>query len=116
MPIKKRVETESTAAAAEPKTAKRATKKTTAEPKAATARKPAAKPATLSVTAAATHKATARRTATKTVVAPAFDVDVHREEVEREAYLIWAGRGHEHGQAHEDWLRAIELVKARHQN
>ncbi|MBA3973078.1 MAG: hypothetical protein C0504_02535 [Candidatus Solibacter sp.] len=109
MPTKKRVETES--AAAEPKPARRAAKKTTAEPKAAAARKTAAKP----VTAAATHKATARRTATKKAAAPAFHVDLHREEVEREAYLIWASRGHEHGQAHEDWLRAIETVKARHQ-
>lgn len=113
MPTKKRVETESTTAAAEAKPAKRATKKSASEPKAATARKPAAKPATPPVTPAATHKAPAKRTVTKKAAAPAFDVDSHRQEIEREAYLIWVGRGHEHGQAHEDWLRAIEIVKAR---
>lgn len=114
MPTKKKVEAESIAA--EPKPAKRAAKKAAPETKAAPARKTAAKSPSKPVTAAATHKAPAKRPAAKKPAAPEFSVDTYREEIEREAYLIWAGRGHEHGQAHEDWLRAIEIVKSRHQN
>lgn len=114
MPTKKKAATE-TIAAADPKPAKRAAKKAAAEPKATSTRKPAVKPAIQPVTAAATHKATARRTTAKKAAAPVFNVEQHRAEIEREAYLIWAGRGHEHGQEQEDWLRAIELVKARYQ-
>lgn len=113
MPTKKKVETEPTAT--EPKPAKRATKKTAAEPKAAATRKATEKAAAKPITAAATHKAPAKRVVARKAAAPAFDVEMHREEIEREAYLIWAGRGHEHGQAHADWLRAIETVKARYQ-
>ena len=99
MPVKKKVEI-AAVPAAEPKPAKRATKKAAAAaPKA---------------TAAATHKAPATR-ATKKAAAAVFDAELHRAEIEREAYLAWVSRGHEHGQEHEDWLAAIEIVKARHQ-
>jgi hypothetical protein len=113
MPTKKKVETEATAA--EPKPAKRTAKKAATETKADPARKTAAKPAAKPATAAATHKAPAKRPAAANPAAPAFSVDAYRAEIEREAYLIWAGRGHKHGQAHEDWLRAIEIVKSRYQ-
>jgi len=87
----------------------------TAIKKASPARsKPAVKRAPKPATAAATHKAPARRTTAKKPAAPVFDVEMHRAEIEKEAYLLWAGRGHEHGLAHEDWLSAIEIVKTRH--
>lgn len=89
-------------------------KKTTAAAKPAGAKKTTQKSAA-TATAAATHKAPARRAAAKKPAAPVFDVEMHRAEIEHEAYLMWINRGHEHGQAHEDWLAAIELVKARHQ-
>ncbi len=71
-------------------------------------------------TAAATHKAPARKAAApkaKAAAAPksAFDAELHRTEIETEAYLLWESRGYTHGQEHEDWLRAVELVRARHQ-
>lgn len=115
MPTKKKVESQPAPAAAEPKPVKRAAKKVATETKAAPARKTAAKPAAKPATAAATHKAPAKRPAAAKSAATAFSVDTYRAEIEREAYLIWAGRGHEHGQAHEDWLRAIEIVKSRYQ-
>ena len=71
-------------------------------------------------TAAATHKAPARKSAAPkaavkaaAVRKPSFDENAFRSEIEREAYLIWESRGHAHGQAHEDWLRAVEVVRAR---
>lgn len=71
-------------------------------------------------TAAATHKAPARKSAApkaavKAAIAsqPAFDESAYRAEIEHEAYLLWESRGHEHGQAHEDWVRAVEIVRAR---
>ncbi len=109
MPVKKKVEI-AAVPAAEPKPAKRATKKAAAAAPKATAAKTPAK----SATAAATHKAPATR-ATKKAAAAVFDAELHRAEIEREAYLAWVSRGHEHGQEHEDWLAAIEIVKARHQ-
>jgi hypothetical protein len=64
--------------------------------------------------AAATHKAPARKPAVrKPAPAGAFDIEAHRAEIEREAYFLWLNRGGAHGYAHEDWLRAIEIVKAR---
>jgi hypothetical protein len=105
MPAKKKNETEAPAAA--PKPVKRAVKKVAA-PAAAKVEKPK-KPA--AATAAATHKAPAKRA--EKLVDAKFDVNAHRGEIEYEAYLLWASRGHEHGQAHEDWLKAIEIVKSR---
>ncbi|OHE77271.1 MAG: hypothetical protein A2107_01240 [Verrucomicrobia bacterium GWF2_62_7] len=109
MPAKKKVEIAPAPAAETKPAAKRAVKKAAA-PKAAAAKPPAPK----RTTAAATHKAPATRAAKKSA-APAFDIDLHRAEVEHEAYLLWVNRGHEHGQEHEDWLSAIEIVKTRHQ-
>lgn len=109
MPVKKKVEIAQAPAAATKPAAKRSVKKAAA-PKAAAAKQPAAKGAN----AAATHKAPATRTAQKPA-APTFDIELHRAEIEHEAYLLWINRGHAHGQEHEDWLSAIEIVKARHQ-
>ncbi len=109
MPVKKKVEIAS-APAVEPKPVKRVAKKAeAAAPQAASVKTPAKRP-----TAAATHKAPATRT-TKRAAAPAFNIELHRAEIEREAYLAWVNRGHAHGQEHDDWLAAIEIVKARHQ-
>ncbi len=108
MPVKKKAEI-ATTVAAEPKPAKRVTKKAAvAAVNAAAAKNPAER-----ATAAATHKAPATR-ATKKAAAPVFDIELHRAEIEREAYLLWVNRGHTHGREHEDWLSAIEIVKARH--
>lgn len=109
MPAKKKVEI-ATATAAEPKpAAKRTSKKAAAAPAATTPESPAKRSS-----AAATHKAPAKR-ATKKLSAPVFDIELHRGEIEHEAYLMWVNRGHAHGQEHDDWLAAIEIVKARHQ-
>ncbi|MBI5280090.1 MAG: DUF2934 domain-containing protein [Candidatus Solibacter usitatus] len=71
---------------------------------------------------AATHKAPARKPAARRSrpEAPgkeisAFDETLHQAEIAQEAYLLWLNRGASHGQAHQDWLRAIEIVRARHQ-
>lgn len=108
MPAKKKVEI-APAPAAETKPAAKRTVKKAAAPEVVAAKPPAAKR-----TAAATHKAPATRAAKKPA-APGFDIELHRAEIEREAYLLWVNRGHAHGQEHEDWLSAIEIVKARHQ-
>jgi hypothetical protein len=113
MPTKKK--TESTAGAARPRV-KRAAVKTTTVPKSTPAVKAQAAPA-----AAATHKAPARKSAAPkpamkpaATLRPAFDESAHRAEIEREAYLLWESRGHAHGEAHGDWLRAVEVVRARY--
>lgn len=67
-------------------------------------------------TPAATHKAparkvTPRKTTAKTTV---FDIELHRAEIEREAYFLWLNRGSAHGDAGADWLQAVEIVKTRH--
>jgi len=83
------------------------TNKTTSEAKAKTA-----------PTAAATHKAPARKSAvpkSEIVRQPAFDESAHRAEIEQAAYLLWESRGYTHGQAHEDWISAVETVRARYQ-
>jgi hypothetical protein len=83
-------------------------------------------------TPAATHKAPAtkqsapRKSAVKAEPAPApavevvtasvvtFDAAQHHEEISREAYFVYLSRGAGHGNEHEDWLKAIEIVRARH--
>lgn len=75
--------------------------------------------------AAATHKAPAKRSATPKgtpssaeVVAPApapFQVEEHRVEIEREAYFLWERRGRAHGYDASDWVRAVEVVRARYE-
>jgi transketolase len=110
MPIKNKSEV-TTPPAAVDKTAKPAVKKPVAAGAKAASTKTAANPAN----SAATHKAPARHAAAKKLASPIFDIELHRAEIEREAYLMWAARGHEHGQSQHDWLAAIELVKARQQ-
>lgn len=79
--------------------------------------------------AAATHKTPVRKTAVRKTAAAAaaaaaqtgtlsissFDVAAHHDEIAREAYFLYLDRGAHHGREHEDWLRAIEIVKARYQ-
>lgn len=79
--------------------------------------------------AAATHKTAARKTVARKPAAKAaaaaaqaenspaqaFDAAAHHEEIAREAYFLYLDRGAHHGHEHEDWLRAIEIVKARYQ-
>ncbi|MBI5083948.1 MAG: DUF2934 domain-containing protein [Acidobacteria bacterium] len=71
---------------------------------------------------AATHKAPARKTAARRSVptaqeppSPVFDETLHKAEIAHEAYMLWLKRGASHGQAHQDWLRAVEIVRARRQ-
>ena len=70
-------------------------------------------------TAAATHKAprtSVALTPTAVPVAehkPTFDARAQYAEIEREAYLLWETGGRKHGQADSDWLRAVEVVRAR---
>jgi hypothetical protein len=96
----------------------RALKSTSAETSAAGS-KPAARKSS-----AATHKAPARKTvlaaAAETVVETVvvetvtFDVAAHHEEIGKEAYYNWLRRGCPHGSEQEDWLAAIEIVRARY--
>lgn len=69
--------------------------------------------------AAATHKSPAKRAAKTTEISAqspaAFDIGAHRAEIELEAYFLWERNGRRHGAAHEDWTRAVEIVRARHQ-
>ena len=112
--------------------AKKPTKKNDAPEVAAvpapeTAKKPARKGAAASKAPAATHKsaaprAGAARTATSPRVKktaaeekPAFDAALHQDEIAREAYFLWESRGHAHGHEGEDWFRATEIVRTRHQ-
>lgn len=91
---------------------------TASAPKKRTAKKASATPAkkkapAKSTSAAATHKAPARRIL-KAVAAPyVFDVEAHREEIAHEAYFLWLNRSCGPGHEHEDWLRAIEIVRSR---
>lgn len=59
--------------------------------------------------AAATKKAAPRRSK-----AVAFDPTLHREEIAREAYLLWLGRGAAHGCDQEDWYRAEKIIRSRY--
>jgi hypothetical protein len=86
------------------------TKKKTTESDAA-APAPAAetrKPAARAKSPAATHKSPAKKTTRLT-----FRAEEHHEEIAREAYYLWVDRGHAHGKAMDDWLQAVETVKAR---
>jgi Protein of unknown function (DUF2934) len=113
MPTKK--STATTTEAVKPAGKPAPAKKTTA-PKSAPEVKAKATP-----TAAATHKAPARKSAAPKAAVkpaatpkPAFDENAYRAEIEHEAYLLWESRGHAHGEAHQDWLRAVEVVRARY--
>lgn len=72
-------------------------------------------------TAAATHKTAARKTSVTTtadpiVAKPPFDVETHRAAISEQAYILWLEGGSVDGRAHEDWSRAIEIVRARYEN
>jgi hypothetical protein len=108
MPTKKNAPAAESAAPAAPK--KRAVKKTEAASAPVAEKKAAAK----KQSPAATHKAQAKRAAAKKPAVAVFDVEMHREEIAREAYHLWQNRGCVHGHQHEDWLKAIEIVRARH--
>lgn len=81
---------------------------------------------------AATHKTAARKPAARQPLAaaaaagsaitlpasapakPAFDPSAFHNEIASEAYFQWVNRGGTHGSEQEDWLRAVEIVRARH--
>lgn len=74
---------------------------------------------------AATHKAPARKAlaAVAGVDSPVeavvvetttFDISLHHAEISTEAYYHWLRRGCPQGSEHDDWLAAIEVVRARH--
>lgn len=44
-----------------------------------------------------------------------FDVALHLEEVRTEAYCNWVHNGCPQGSEHNDWLAAIEVVRARNE-
>ncbi|MCL4796972.1 MAG: DUF2934 domain-containing protein [Bryobacteraceae bacterium] len=117
MPAKKKVtDTQPEAAAPAPKRrAPARTKAAEAAPESPKAKAPASKKAAPK-TPAATHKAPARKVTPRKTTAktPAFDIELHRAEIEREAYFLWLSRGSAHGDAGSDWLQAVEIVKTRH--
>lgn len=96
-------------------------KKTAPENEAAAQAAPAAaekKKTTRTKSPAATHKTTARKAPVRKSALKAapleFDAAAHHDEIAREAYFLFLNRGAQHGYEHEDWLRAIEIVKARY--
>jgi BRCT domain type II-containing protein len=109
MPTKKKTATDATLEATKPAAAK-----APAKAKRVAAPKPAAAKAKAEKTAAATHKSPARKSPAKPAPAAEFNIDLHRAEIEQEAYFLFANRGYTHGDAHGDWLRAIEIVRARY--
>ena len=73
---------------------------------------------------AATHKNPSRKAAARKAPLKAeaqlpatltFDAAAHHDEIAHEAYILFINRGAQHGHDHEDWLRAVEIVKARYQ-
>jgi hypothetical protein len=76
--------------------------------------------------AAATHKSPARKSVnaapaaellveSSSVEKTTFDVALHQEEIRKEAYCNWLHNGCPQGSEHQDWLAAIEIVRARHE-
>ena len=76
--------------------------------------------------AAATHKSSARPSVKAAPVAEVlaesivvekttFDAGMHHEEISKEAYCNWLRNGCPQGSEHQDWVAAIEIVRARHQ-
>lgn len=76
--------------------------------------------------AAATHKAPARKTvqaapAAETLIEStgaektAFDIALHHDEIGTEAYHNWLRNGCPQGSEHNDWITAIEIVRARYE-
>jgi hypothetical protein len=75
--------------------------------------------------AAATHKSSARKSASAVPAAEspiesviveksAFDAALHHDEISVEAYHNWLRNGCRQDTQHQDWLAAIETVRARH--
>ena len=59
------------------------------------------------------RKPAAKKTAAAPKKAEVTTIAVSREEIARLAHRIWAERGHQHGRAEEDWLRAEELLRGK---
>ncbi len=93
------------------RTSPKASADSAAPKRAARAKAPAA---THAVPETKTGAAPARKTAPRRRTAKSFDPVFHHEEIAREAYLLWLGRGMEHGRDQEDWHRAVEIVRTRH--
>ncbi|MBI4889727.1 MAG: DUF2934 domain-containing protein [Acidobacteria bacterium] len=93
----------------------------------ATAAAPEKKKTTRTKSPAATHKNPARKSAAPkaakaaapgakvtTAAKAAFDAALHHDEIAREAYFLYINRGGHPGHEHEDWLSAVEIVRARY--
>lgn len=107
-----------TAPATKSKTEKsKATKTTTAAKSSAATHKPATrKPVAAKAAAAAAAPASAPVAAPAAPVAkPAFEPAAYHQEIAAEAYFQWVNRGGGDGNEREDWLRAIEIVRARYE-
>lgn len=115
MPTKKKTspETEPVVKAAPTTVEKKKTTK--AKSPAATHKSPARKaaPRKSEVRAAAVDEMQVEKAAA--AADTAFDAGAHHDEIAREAYYLFLNRGAHHGHEHEDWLRAIEIVKRRYQ-
>jgi hypothetical protein len=113
MPAKKltkKTETPEAAVAPAPENPKSTVRKSAAVPKSSAATHKSAAPRTTAPRAAETP-----RVKKEAPAKPAFDAALHHEEIAREAYFLWEARGFTHGNEGEDWHRATEVVRARHQ-
>ncbi|MGC4053398.1 MAG: DUF2934 domain-containing protein [Paludibaculum sp.] len=122
MPSKKKTTTETeivkaaeTAPATKPKAEKsKVTKTTTAAKSPAATHKPATrKPAAAKAAAAAA--AAPGSTAVTPVAKTPFEPGAYHQEIATEAYFQWVNRGGGDGNEQEDWLRAVEVVRARYE-
>lgn len=108
-----------TAPATKSKTEKsKATKTTTAAKSSAATHKPATrKPVAAKAAAAAAAAPDFAPVAAPAapVARPAFEPSAYHQEIAAEAYFQWLNRGGGDGNEREDWLRAIEIVRARYE-
>jgi hypothetical protein len=104
-----------TAPATKSKTEKsKATKTTTAAKSSAATHKPATRKPVAAKAAAAAASAPAAVLSTP-VARPAFEPSAYHQEIAAEAYFQWLNRGGGDGNEREDWLRAVEIVRARYE-
>ncbi|QOY88648.1 DUF2934 domain-containing protein [Paludibaculum fermentans] len=110
-----------TAPATKSKTEKSKATKTTAAAKSSAAthkpatRKPVAAKAAVAAASAAAPVAAAVATQAAPVAKAAFDPRAYQQEIATEAYFQWVNRGGGDGGEREDWLRAVEIVRARYE-
>lgn len=106
-----------TAPATKTKTEKsKATKTTTAAKSSAATHKPATrKPVAAKAAAAAASAGAIAAVPAAPVAKGAFEPAAYHQEIATEAYFQWVNRGGGDGSEREDWLRAIEIVRARYE-